>query len=567
MLCKRLNGLHFRSGMDVRCDKCSSEYELDDNRVTAAGVSVKCTSCGHVFRVSKAAPSTRQPTTGDWMIRQASGQVFKFKELTTLQRWIVERRVTRDDEISKTGDTWKRLGDILELASFFQVAEQAAIVPQQQSHTQTSEIAIPRIEPTEEPVRRRSSTALVVVLSVAAVAVIAAVFLLRQQIASALRPSTQPPPNATNALADKHIAAGYRELHRDTPQGFLVAEQEFEKALALQPTSAKALGGATLALCDWAELARDESQEIDANIKAAAAGKSKFSPADIAQMATELGKKQADAAAKTERAFSYMKRTLELDGGDREGLRAASRYYALTNAQEAFRSIAEKANTTLADDPEYNFAVGKLKRLDDAALESAMAAFQRSLDREPDHVGARYRLAELLVKQGDKARAATQIEEVLKRSPDHSRALALKKSLEAPKVDIPPPKEETKPVPETFEQLLSKANRARHAERVKLAMELYGRALELKPDNAEALTGLGLCYIDSEQPGNAIAQFQKALAANSRYSDAHMGMAEAFRSRGQKRDAVKHYQMYLDLAPDGNEANVAREALKQLGQD
>lgn len=39
--------------------------------------------------------------------------------------------------------------------------------------------------------------------------------------------------------------------------------------------------------------------------------------------------------------------------------------------------------------------------------------------------------------------------------------------------------------------------------------DLTGRALELKPDNAEALTGLGLCYIDSEQPGNAIAQFRK----------------------------------------------------------
>jgi Tfp pilus assembly protein PilF len=283
-------------------------------------------------------------------------------------------------------------------------------------------------------------------------------------------------------------------------------------------------------------------------------------------MATELGKKQADAAAKTERAFSYMKRTLELDGGDKDGLRAAARYYALTNAQEAFRSIAEKANVILADDPEYNYAVGKLKRLDDAALESAMAAFQRALDRDPDHVGARYWLAELLVKQGDKARAATQIEEVLKRSPEHARALALKKSIEAPKQEAPP-KEEVKAAPETFEQLLAKANRARHQERVKLSMELYGRALELKPDNAEALTGLGLCYIDAEQPGSAIAQFQKALAANSRYSDAHMGMAEAFRSRGQKRDAVKHYQMYLDLAPDGNEANVAREALKQLGQD
>jgi tetratricopeptide (TPR) repeat protein len=500
------------------------------------------------------------------MIRQASGSVFKFKELTTLQRWIVERRVTRDDEISKTGETWKRLGDILELASFFQVAEQAAIVPQQQN----AEASVSRLDAVDDS-PRRSSLGLIAAITVFAVTIIVCVVLFRQQIAAAFRQvpvTSQPAALSSSAIAEKHIASGYKELHKDTPASVLVAEQEFEKALTLQPTSTAALAGATLALCEWAELARDESLQIDANLKAAAAGKGKISPSEITALATELGKKQADAAVKTERAFAYMKRTMELDKAEKDGLLAAARYYALTNAQEAFRGISEKATLTLAENAEYLYSVGKLKRLDDTALDAAKAAFQQTVDHDADHVGARYRLAEIAAKQGDKVRAAALIEEVLKRSPDHARALALKKILETPIKSDPPPKEETRPAaPETFDQLLSRANRARHAERVKLAMEFYGRALELKPDNAEALTGLGLCYIDSDQPGNAIAQFQKALAANSRYSDAHMGLAEAFRSRGQKRDAVKHYQRYLDLAPDGNEASVAREALKQLGQE
>ncbi len=547
--------------MDVRCDKCNSEYELDDSRVTAQGVSVKCTSCGHIFRVTRGAPSTKSPTTGDWMIRQASGHVFKFKELTTLQRWIVERRVTREDEISKTGETWKRLGDILELASFFQVAEQAAIVPKQQAFEMTQSARIEPIEDQEEvPQRRSSAMPLIVGIAVLSVGVVGGAFVFRHQLAGLFREApAQPPPVTTNVLAEKHVAAGYRELHKDTPQGFLSAEQEFEKALALQANSAAALAGATLALCDWAELAREEGNNL---IKAPT------KPGDAAALATEFGKKQADSAAKTERALSYMKRTLELDGGGPQGMRAAARYYALTNAQEAYRGIAEAANKLLAEDPDYNYAVGKLKRLDDNNADAAIAAFQKAVDRESEHVGARYQLAELFLKKGDKAKAAAQIAEVLKRSPDHARALALKKQLDAPvKADTPKDEVVAKPQVETFDTLLNKANRARHAERVKQAMELYGRALELKPDNAEALTGLGLCYIDAEQPGNAIAQFQKALAANSRYSDAHMGMAEAFRSRGQKRDAVKHYQRYLDLAPDGNEASVAREALKQLGQE
>jgi predicted Zn finger-like uncharacterized protein len=133
--------------MDVRCEKCGTEYELDDAKVTEAGVTVKCTSCGNLFKVRRRASSQMgampRPTTppvagaagpGDgasvaddkaWMIRNPTGQVQRFRELTTLQQWIVERKVTREFEISRTGEHWRRLGEIAELASFFLVVDQA----------------------------------------------------------------------------------------------------------------------------------------------------------------------------------------------------------------------------------------------------------------------------------------------------------------------------------------------------------------------------------------------------------------------------------------------------------
>lgn len=122
--------------MDVKCQKCGIEYEFDDDRITPDGVTVKCTSCGHIFKVKREVRVvTEEVAEGidtDWMVRQGSGNVFTFKELTTLQRWIVERKVGRDDEISRTGKTWKRLGDIAELASFFQVVDDANIGAQAQ---------------------------------------------------------------------------------------------------------------------------------------------------------------------------------------------------------------------------------------------------------------------------------------------------------------------------------------------------------------------------------------------------------------------------------------------------
>lgn len=119
--------------MDVRCDKCGTEYEFDENRIGANGVTVKCTACGFVFKVRRPRrPPPRATTTigkgpqgREWLVRKPDGQMIAFRELTTLQKWIVEGRINRDDEISKNGETWKRLGNIMELEPFFSVYEKA----------------------------------------------------------------------------------------------------------------------------------------------------------------------------------------------------------------------------------------------------------------------------------------------------------------------------------------------------------------------------------------------------------------------------------------------------------
>src|SRR5512138_2557794 len=144
--------------MDVRCERCRAQYVFDDEQVTPAGLTVQCTNCGHLFKVKKkelvvtvpvrpdelegaplpataaapkpggSAPAARaepREAAREWRVRQASGNIFAFRELTTLQKWIIEQKVSRDDEISRSGEQWKRLGNIAELASFFQVVEAA----------------------------------------------------------------------------------------------------------------------------------------------------------------------------------------------------------------------------------------------------------------------------------------------------------------------------------------------------------------------------------------------------------------------------------------------------------
>ena len=38
--------------MDVQCERCKTEYEFDDALVSGRGTTVRCTNCGHQFKVS-----------------------------------------------------------------------------------------------------------------------------------------------------------------------------------------------------------------------------------------------------------------------------------------------------------------------------------------------------------------------------------------------------------------------------------------------------------------------------------------------------------------------------------
>ncbi|MBC7978700.1 MAG: hypothetical protein H7138_27255, partial [Myxococcales bacterium] len=42
-----------------------------------------------------------------------------------MQQWIISGVVTRESLISRTGKTWKRLGDISELTQYFTIADEA----------------------------------------------------------------------------------------------------------------------------------------------------------------------------------------------------------------------------------------------------------------------------------------------------------------------------------------------------------------------------------------------------------------------------------------------------------
>jgi tetratricopeptide (TPR) repeat protein len=82
------------------------------------------------------------------------------------------------------------------------------------------------------------------------------------------------------------------------------------------------------------------------------------------------------------------------------------------------------------------------------------------------------------------------------------------------------------------------------------AIEHFRRALELKPDYAEAHNNLGNMLASRGRFDEAIAEFQAALHIEPDYADAHNGLADTLVAKGRIEEAIAQYQQTIRIKPD-----------------
>jgi tetratricopeptide (TPR) repeat protein len=226
-------------------------------------------------------------------------------------------------------------------------------------------------------------------------------------------------------------------------------------------------------------------------------------------------------------------------------------------------------------------------------------------------VRARFHLALALAAQGKAAEARPLVDAILAAQPEHTGARALVGKLETlvTRTDPLPPEDHTEhpdgsggtartpgagtpgtgrttapaprpgpatpgPAPDvsgaggggggdSYDRLLQRANAIADSNCGK-AMDLYAKALELKPNGVEALVGLGYCQIDAKQFSSAFSKFRAALAVSPRYEPALRGIAETYQQQGRKEQAIEAYRHYLEVYPD---SVAAKKQLERLGAD
>jgi predicted Zn finger-like uncharacterized protein len=126
--------------MEVRCDRCQTEYDFDEALISMRGTTVKCTECGHAFRVQTNAASEDR-----WRITSLDGSTRVFTAIGSLQQAILVGDIRPDDMLRRGSAPPRKLGDMAELAQFFTRGQRAQPEPLEtpQRHHQPSSHSIP----------------------------------------------------------------------------------------------------------------------------------------------------------------------------------------------------------------------------------------------------------------------------------------------------------------------------------------------------------------------------------------------------------------------------------------
>lgn len=506
--------------MDVSCPSCRSEYELDDARVPADGVTVKCANCKHVFRVKRreektdpAVPAHKPggsdlppaPPSREWKVRQPGGNIYACRELTTLQKWIIEGKVGRDDEISLSGETWKRLGNIPELASFFQVFEEAS---RARSY---------------EAIRAATGSMPALVLGGPQPPT-------QQEPAMQLPPEPPPPSVPTQPEAPPPKAppppapVPSASKAKDTLRGAVLPPLEASPTKTLQGARFSEPPPQAPKPSPRRSVEPDEfDEQLARGVRSSGRG------VWIALLIAGLG----------------------LGGG-------LGYYFGMYLPEQEQKLADQKAaeQQRLADEEKKRKdAEARVKALEEQEKARALAAAAADAGQDGADGGA----ASAAVDAGASAvvdAGAPSVSPVV----DAGTVAALDAG--APVVGKGGGGGGV--APKSFDALLLQADKMRNADQPAVALNLYGKAAELRPDSAEPLAGKGLCLLDMGRPAAAQVTLEQAVTLNPNYGPAIMGLAEAYRANGNTSKALEYYQKYLDVLPNGPEAAVAKSQLERL---
>jgi tetratricopeptide (TPR) repeat protein len=103
-----------------------------------------------------------------------------------------------------------------------------------------------------------------------------------------------------------------------------------------------------------------------------------------------------------------------------------------------------------------------------------------------------------------------------------------------------------------------------HQRNYAVAEDLYRRATMADPSYVLAYFDLGNVLDELQRLDESIAAYLQAVTLAPRYADAHYNLALAYERKGQRRQALRHWQAYIRLDNRGPWADHARVQIRKL---
>ncbi len=87
------------------------------------------------------------------------------------------------------------------------------------------------------------------------------------------------------------------------------------------------------------------------------------------------------------------------------------------------------------------------------------------------------------------------------------------------------------------------------------------------PYGAEKSVQIGLYYMKKGNYDAAIERFQDAASRKPGFARPYRRMGEAYEKKGEKAEAVKAYQKYVEILPSAEDAGKVRKRIEKLSRE